>query len=173
MPPINDEGVTPEPPKQIGKSGLVEREKEVPEETVPGWTIMRPLKRKSKKGSHGGEVAKLVPSQSSNSNETRVDGQPGDDLKSTETHGSMDGVGEVDNLQDIRSDDELLDSTDGARSSRIRRQSPTHNLQGDGDPTGNGSTEYKVYKRRWFGLVQLILLNIVVSWDVSSCYNSI
>lgn len=26
--------------------------------------------------------------------------------------------------------------------------------------------EYKVYKIRWFGLVQLILLNIVVSWDV-------
>lgn len=26
--------------------------------------------------------------------------------------------------------------------------------------------EYRVYKRRWFGLVQLILLNIIVSWDV-------
>ena len=25
---------------------------------------------------------------------------------------------------------------------------------------------YKVYKRRWFGLIQLVLLNIVVSWDV-------
>jgi hypothetical protein len=31
----------------------------------------------------------------------------------------------------------------------------------------NGGGEYKVYKRRWFGLVQLVLLNIVVSWDVS------
>lgn len=30
---------------------------------------------------------------------------------------------------------------------------------------------YKTYKRRWFGLVQLVLLNIVVSWDV--CYPSI
>ena len=29
------------------------------------------------------------------------------------------------------------------------------------------SGEYKVYKRRWFGLVQLTLLNIIVSWDVS------
>lgn len=28
-------------------------------------------------------------------------------------------------------------------------------------------TEYRVYKIRWFGLTQLILLNIVVSWDVS------
>jgi FLVCR family MFS transporter 7 len=26
---------------------------------------------------------------------------------------------------------------------------------------------YKVYKRRWIGLIQLVLLNIVVSWDVS------
>lgn len=25
---------------------------------------------------------------------------------------------------------------------------------------------YRVYKRRWFGLVQLILLNMIVSWDV-------
>jgi hypothetical protein len=29
-------------------------------------------------------------------------------------------------------------------------------------------THYKVYKRRWIGLGQLVLLNIVVSWDVSS-----
>lgn len=27
---------------------------------------------------------------------------------------------------------------------------------------------FKVYKRRWFGLAQLVLLNIVVSWDVGS-----
>ncbi|KAL2266206.1 hypothetical protein VTJ83DRAFT_5558 [Remersonia thermophila] len=26
-------------------------------------------------------------------------------------------------------------------------------------------TEYRVYKRRWFGLLQLTLLNIIVSWD--------
>jgi hypothetical protein len=26
---------------------------------------------------------------------------------------------------------------------------------------------YKVYKRRWIGLAQLVLLNLVVSWDVS------
>lgn len=26
--------------------------------------------------------------------------------------------------------------------------------------------QYRVYKRRWFGLMQLILLNIIVSWDV-------
>ena len=27
---------------------------------------------------------------------------------------------------------------------------------------------FKVYKRRWFGLFQLTLLNIIVSWDVST-----
>ena len=32
--------------------------------------------------------------------------------------------------------------------------------------TGENHVEYKVYKRRWFGLGQLILLNIVVSWGV-------
>jgi FLVCR family MFS transporter 7 len=30
-------------------------------------------------------------------------------------------------------------------------------------------SHFKVYKRRWFGLAQLVLLNIVVSWDVSRC----
>ena len=28
-------------------------------------------------------------------------------------------------------------------------------------------SHFKVYKRRWWGLLQLALLNIVVSWDVS------
>lgn len=27
--------------------------------------------------------------------------------------------------------------------------------------------EYRTYKRRWFGLVQLTLMNLIVSWDVS------
>jgi FLVCR family MFS transporter 7 len=41
-----------------------------------------------------------------------------------------------------------------------------------GHETGRGRhrsyshTHYRVYKRRWFGLIQLVLLNIVVSWDV-------
>lgn len=30
---------------------------------------------------------------------------------------------------------------------------------------------YKTYKRRWFGLVQLTLLNIIVSWDVSLVFS--
>lgn len=30
----------------------------------------------------------------------------------------------------------------------------------------NLPAQYRVYKRRWFGLFQLVLLNIIVSWDV-------
>ena len=26
--------------------------------------------------------------------------------------------------------------------------------------------QYKTYRRKWFGLLQLVLLNIIVSWDV-------
>ncbi|KAK4154970.1 major facilitator superfamily domain-containing protein [Chaetomidium leptoderma] len=33
------------------------------------------------------------------------------------------------------------------------------------DGAAAGGIEYKVYKRRWFGLVQLTLLNVIVSWD--------
>lgn len=48
---------------------------------------------------------------------------------------------------------------------------------GDGDEVvlaneaGERLVEYRVYKIRWFGLAQLILLNIVVSWDVC-CFTS-
>ena len=40
----------------------------------------------------------------------------------------------------------------------------TDGTEGEG-VVGEGRV-YKTYKRRWFGLVQLVLLNIVVSWDV-------
>lgn len=38
---------------------------------------------------------------------------------------------------------------------------------------GQGQPVYRVYKRRWFGLMQLVLMNIIVSWDVSSLRNSL
>lgn len=38
---------------------------------------------------------------------------------------------------------------------------------GSGSLTEGVSTEYRTYKRRWFGLAQLTLMNIIVSWDVS------
>ncbi|KAL9097111.1 MAG: hypothetical protein Q9165_000537 [Trypethelium subeluteriae] len=53
-----------------------------------------------------------------------------------------------------------LSPTDPAPSDRLRAQAEALLPQDDGV-----QQEYRVYKRRWFGLIQLILLNIIVSWD--------
>jgi hypothetical protein len=83
--------------------------------------------------------------------------------------------------QELRSEedprDPYQDKEDGAEVELRATQSPV-----DGEPStaapgdevresgegGEVAHEYKVYKRRWFGLVQLTLLNIIVSWDVSA-----
>ncbi|KAH0548550.1 hypothetical protein GP486_007905 [Trichoglossum hirsutum] len=46
------------------------------------------------------------------------------------------------------------------------------NVDTSGSPSGGrhevaavGTAQYRVYKIRWFGLAQLVLMNIVVSWD--------
>ena len=50
--------------------------------------------------------------------------------------------------------------TEGNNGDRV--QSPEQNtIQQAVAPT-----VYRTYKRRWFGLLQLVLLNIIVSWDV-------
>lgn len=65
------------------------------------------------------------------------------------------------NLTDGDRDDlATLTNTNTATQLRDVENSSVEN--GDGV-----SVVYKVYKRRWFGLVQLTLLNIIVSWDVS------
>lgn len=50
--------------------------------------------------------------------------------------------------------------------------SPVYSLReqetADMSVSATAPTEYRTYKRRWFGLVQLVLMNIVVSWCVSS-----
>ena len=54
--------------------------------------------------------------------------------------------------------------TDGELEAMRTRSMP----DGDEDALANGQhVVYRVYKIRWFGLTQLILLNIIVSWDVS------
>lgn len=50
------------------------------------------------------------------------------------------------------------------RLDALLHQEPRRSAEVDGD---GAFPFYKVYKRRWFGLVQLTLLNIIVSWDVS------
>lgn len=66
-------------------------------------------------------------------------------------------------------DDDFEDRPDGS----IGTTEVIEDIAGAGTGTGTGTgtgdegdgVVYKVYKRRWFGLVQLTLLNIVVSWD--------
>lgn len=62
------------------------------------------------------------------------------------------GDGETNGLENVTSNEELLRGEDG------------ENAGGE----AGGEVVWRVYKRRWFGLVQLVLLNVVVSWDVSS-----
>ena len=47
---------------------------------------------------------------------------------------------------------------------------PSATSEEDVTPVNARRTEYRVYKMRWFGLAQLILLNIVVSWDVGTIH---
>ncbi|KAI8297705.1 MFS-type transporter EF102, partial [Colletotrichum sp. SAR11_59] len=48
-------------------------------------------------------------------------------------------------------------------------QQPYSDAVAGGDDNGSvmegTATEYRTYKRRWFGLAQLTLLNVIVSWD--------
>ena len=56
-----------------------------------------------------------------------------------------------------------VEHADEARNNASRH---IENLEGPANGADR-SIGYKVYKRRWFGLGQLVLLNIIVSWDVS------
>ena len=65
-------------------------------------------------------------------------------------------------------------SADGLLDGEYEGQLGNHAQAGPGASRGDAQTAmvYKVYKRRWFGLLQLALLNIIVSWDVSAVFLS-
>jgi hypothetical protein len=158
-------------PATVTKPGFTEKQKEINSgEILPGWTIMRPLRKRGNKSSAGATKADVI------ANGNGFDSKADSDLKVTETNGtnsSGNGVGEVEALHDLRSDDELLgDEEEGqGRATRENGNPGDHTLQSNdgtaGGSTATGGGEYRVYKRRWFGLFQLVLLNIIVSWDVS------
>jgi hypothetical protein len=92
----------------------------------------------------------------------RVRGQKDkNDLRNTESSASADPLA----LSEVTSNDGLLSEEDGAGGG-ARGVEVGHTANGD---AAHGVATYKVYKRRWFGLFQLALLNIIVSWDVSNC----
>jgi len=70
--------------------------------------------------------------------------------ESRSTGYEIDGVVEMD--EDARETSKWKMASFGLKARRGRHSS---------------TTQFKVYKRRWIGLLQLVLLNIVVSWDVS------
>lgn len=60
--------------------------------------------------------------------------------------------------------------TDGQSNGEASGSRPSAGGEEEVAPINGGNTEYRVYKIRWFGLIQLILLNVVVSWDVSTTH---
>jgi len=91
----------------------------------------------------------------------------------------------MDAISNVKSNDAILDTTRSNEPSGYGEASaPAHAREGAGDEEGHVTSNkrrpwarkrksyshehFKVYKRRWFGLGQLVLLNIVVSWDVST-----
>ena len=82
---------------------------------------------------------------------------------------------EMTDMADLNSDRKLVDGQPNMgkryhdQNEELSRGGPSGQSEQDGilAPTIERPVEYKVYKRRWFGLMQLVLLNIVVSWDVS------
>ncbi|KAN0106467.1 MFS general substrate transporter [Hyaloscypha variabilis] len=118
-----------------------------------------------------GSAASAPPNDSNvsngNASGSGIDSKHNDELKVTQSNGSGDGlqgIGEIEPLHEVRSDDELLgDEERGSAPQEPRTQEDGNN--GTEAVDGTGERVYKVYKRRWFGLVQLVLLNIIVSWD--------
>jgi FLVCR family MFS transporter 7 len=90
------------------------------------------------------------------------------DLSHTQTHDAM-----LKNAAHLSEDAALEDEELGISSSSRRVDFGRDGTAGGVEHGGGDGKEsyshmhYKVYKRRWIGLGQLVLLNIVVSWDVS------
>lgn len=69
-----------------------------------------------------------------------------------------------------------VEAVDSARTGESSKSAEQGNVIALGDAQEHGEAHgsrgqhhhFKVYKRRWFGLFQLTLLNIIVSWDASS-----
>ncbi|KAH8158619.1 hypothetical protein CIB48_g9628, partial [Xylaria polymorpha] len=62
-----------------------------------------------------------------------------------------------------RVDDDFEDRADSVATAEAIENAEA--APGDRGDDGAGTVVYKVYKRRWFGLLQLTLINILVSWD--------
>lgn len=138
---------------------------------MPGWTTMKPLRTSRTPPSKDTDEIPLT-EKGNLGNGTGRNG-----LVTSRELKNMDSNATNDPLHEVRSNEGLLegDDVEGARADgpgrrSNARQSTIGSLGGRTD-VGDGIEDtgvYRVYKRRWFGLAQVVLLNIVVSWDVSN-----
>lgn len=90
-------------------------------------------------------------------------------LLSTESMDSVDST----EMRRLTSRDSAYTTRKTADQYQWEPREDLEHSEADLGPTRNGATseepqpsvEYRVYRRRFFGLIQLVLLNIVVSWD--------
>ncbi|KAF7862868.1 uncharacterized protein EAF02_010417 [Botrytis sinoallii] len=164
----------------IGEIGTIEKgekERNIEKEThlyhgMPiGWTAMKDLRGKPKQKSKykTGERTNGTSTQRGMSNTEIAKGQE----NGGEGRGVEEEVEDIDDLDltELNSGDDLLPDeeeggvrrggigADGAADEGLRRRSSERHA------VGSNAGNFRVYKRRWFGLVQLVLLNIIVSWD--------
>ncbi|KAL2150794.1 hypothetical protein VTH82DRAFT_7357 [Thermothelomyces myriococcoides] len=111
-------------------------------------------------------------------NELREEGVCEAEKRATRSIGGSDyGLGDSEGVRKFGADDKLsiemgtipTRATDPAFKSGRPFRPPSADTECSRSATqgerGTVGVEYKVYKRRWFGLLQLTLLNIIVSWD--------
>ncbi|ESZ99379.1 hypothetical protein SBOR_0249 [Sclerotinia borealis F-4128] len=144
-----------------------------------GWTAMKELKGKQKRKQKREQKHKAGERASGNTHthtHTHTDNTNADRLKAQSSGGEGMVEDETEDLDDLdltelnSGDDLLPDEEEGG----VRRCGAGAHItnraaeRGGTDPNGiatSSGEHFKVYKRRWFGLVQLVLLNIIVSWD--------
>jgi hypothetical protein len=136
---------------------------------------MRPLRRKGGKASETASATWLDTS-ASKEEEPRINSQAEDDRDSAQSKGSGYGLGHTETLREVTSEDGLLQENQ-EQEHTARNGHANDNANDDGPLDSNAPREgaladeaprFKTYKRRWFGVVQLVLLNTIVSWDVSA-----
>ncbi|KAF2628656.1 MFS general substrate transporter [Macroventuria anomochaeta] len=83
------------------------------------------------------------------------------DITPVQTHGST-------AKSEIRIEEDIYENAQGSSSRAVDGEIETQATSSQRRPKPKQTyshTHFKVYKRRWLGLGQLVLLNIVISWD--------